>query len=112
MFGLRKRIAKLEQKHFMEELDKSFDKAQTAQDARHIKRLCERVADLEKALAWHVGTSITIMLAEEKIVTLKQAERREQIEEQGSAGTTQERMKGMVIHDGDRTEDAGQSGCN
>jgi hypothetical protein len=50
-----------------------------------IETLEKEVADLTKALEWHVGTTLEILLAEERVLKLKIAERKQLIEETGSA---------------------------
>lgn len=103
MFGLRKRIQQIEGKLFHDNFSKQADKAHASILAERNRILEERVLHLEKALAWHVGTSIEIILAEEKIVKLKLEESKQRLAESGDCGTPQEQMEGMRI-DGPGTE--------
>jgi len=62
------------------------------------------IADLTQALEWHVGTTLEIILAEERVLKLKVAERKHLIEETGSADLVNTVNTGRGEQDGARTE--------
>jgi len=90
MFGLRNRVEHL---------------AATVAGYTYVRRLdCEKIEKLEgkieeltKALEWHVGTSIEILVNERKLTKLKIAEHKSLVEETGSA-----ELVGRGDQDGER----------
>lgn len=73
-------------------------------DVQERERLEKQVADLKKALEWHVGTTLEIILAEERVLKLKVAERKHLIEETGSADLVNTVNTGRGEQDGTRTK--------
>lgn len=56
-----------------------------------VRELEHQVAHLTRALEYHVGTSLEIILAEERLLKLKIAEQKALVEETGSADQVEER---------------------
>jgi len=78
-----------------------------------IRKLEAQLADVIRAFEWHMNSSLEIVLAEEKIIKLKLAERKKLLEETGNTETVTEQMEGMVVHDpSNRTEVGREPGCN
>lgn len=118
MFGLRKKVTKIdkiemkfEHKISMQERTIAAEQAYAVRTTERVKQLEHQVVELVQALEWHVGSNLEIIVAEEKIIKLKLAERRQRLAENGEAGTVQEQMEGMVVH-GEEPEDVRDKGCS
>lgn len=83
-----------------------------------IHTLEEQVATLTKALEWHVGATLEIMLAEEKLISLRVAEAKERgdtnvgaVAEQVYAGVEQsvnQKLNNDVSSDTDERQERGE----
>jgi len=86
MFGLRRLVRQLEDKLYTARFAREADRAHLEIAIKHQNELKKEVADLKKALEWHVGNSLELILVEEKHIMLRVDETKKQQKSFGERG--------------------------
>ena len=93
----------LESDSYMNKLAIDFQRDHLRSFSDRIHDLEKQVVELTKALEWHVGTTLEILLSERNLTKLKIAEHKQLIEETGSTELVNT-LEGREQDGGDRTE--------
>jgi hypothetical protein len=87
MFGLRRKLARLEAEFLRERFRQDADRAHLHIEIERNNKLEKRVKELTTALEWHVGNSLELMLLEEKHIMRRVDEMKSKIKRVGDTGS-------------------------